>query len=134
MLSIAEQFAALLNAANFDEAAELLAEDCRYHYWEGDYAGRNNVINIYKQNHKHTTDTFDEVQYGSTVELMDGGVCRITFYDKIFLGDKSHEMKSHDDLTIANGLITDIHHKEIPGETEAFMAFWRSTRPAAPLQ
>ena len=128
MLAIAEQFASLLNETRFDEAALLLSEDCQYHYWEGNYAERDNVINIYRQNHKHTSETFDEAQYGSIVEPMDRGMYRITFYDKIRKGDKWHEMKSHDDITIENGLITDIHHKEIPGESEAFMAFWRSTQ------
>jgi hypothetical protein len=131
MLSIAQQFASLLNEVRFDEAAELLVEDCAYHYSEGNYAGRKNVINIYRRNQKYLTDTFEEVKFGSVVEPMDGGRCQITYYDNVRAGDKWHEMKSYDILQFKDGLIADIHNHEIPGESEAFMAFWRSTRPAA---
>ena len=131
MLSLAQQLASLLDETRFEEAAALLAEDCRYHYWEGNYAGRNNVINIYKQNHTHSSELFDEVRYGSIVEPLDGGRFQINFFDNLRLSERWHEMKCYDILQFRDGLISDIEHHDIPGEQEAFMAFWRSNRPAA---
>jgi len=131
MFSVAQQFADLLDDARFEEAAQLLAEDCHYHYSEGNYAGRKNVINIHKHNHKHSSEMFDEVRYGSVVEPMDGRRWRIDLYDKVRIGEKWHEIKSYDVLQFDGDLISDIHHHEIPGQNEAFMAFWRNARAAA---
>src|SRR5437870_1619284 len=125
MLSLAQQFATLLDDTRFDEAAALMAEDCAYHYFEGNYAGRRNVINIYHQNHKASSEMFDEVRYSSEVEPLDTETYKVNLLDKIRVGAKWHEMHSHDILRIKDGLIVDIDHQEIPGEAEAFREFYQ---------
>jgi hypothetical protein len=68
MQKIAEEFAALIDNTRFDEALPLMAEDCEYHYWEGNYSGRENIVNLYRQNHLFGAKMFDEVIYASEVE------------------------------------------------------------------
>src|SRR5690349_1576039 len=90
-ITIAEQFAALLDNNNFDEATNLLAEDCRYKYFEGKYQGSKNIINIYRQNHLQALKIFDELAYTSVVEDLGDGTCMITFTDKIRKAALWHE-------------------------------------------
>lgn len=122
--NIAQNFAALIDGNKYDEAAALLAEECKYQYAEGKYQGRDYVINIYRQNFEQSKKIFDEVTYSSNVKETADGVFKIDFFDKIRKGHKWHDFKSYQIVTVADGLITDIEHHEYSGETELLRAFY----------
>jgi hypothetical protein len=124
--NIAQQFATLVDGTNYEEAAKLLADDCNYQYSEGKYQGRDNIINIYRQNHEQSKKIFDEIVYSSNVEETADGIYKIEFFDKIRKKHAWHEYKCCQIFTVADGLITDIEHHEYPGETELLRAFYRN--------
>jgi hypothetical protein len=124
----AQNFAALIDGTKYDEAAALLAEECTYKYFEGKYQGRDNIINLYRQNHEQSKKIFDEVVYSSNVEETAAGVYKIEFFDKIRKQHKWHDYKCYQIVTVADGLITDIEHHEYPGETELLRAFYNLQR------
>jgi len=126
--SIAQQFAALVDGTNFDEAAALLAEDCAYQYSEGKYQGRDNIINIYRQNHLQSEKIFDERVYSSKVEETAEGTYKIDFIDKIRKGNAWHDFKCYQIVTVEDGKIVAIDHHEYIGETELLRAFYNKQR------
>ena len=119
----AQQFAILLDNNNFDEAARLLAEDCRYKYFEGNYQGPQNIVNLYRQNHFQALKIFDEMVYSSNVEDLGDDSYVINFTDKIRKGALWHEHNCYQILKVKDNLITSIEHCEIRGENEAMRAF-----------
>jgi len=127
-LEIAKEFAAFLDANQYDDASQLLAEDCDYHYSEGSYRGNKNIINIYKQNDLQSKKIFDETTYSSEVEELPDGNYRITFVDKIRKGHKWHEYKCYQLIQCADGRIIHIEHREIPGEMESLRMFYSTSR------
>ncbi len=125
MLTLAQQFAALIDQTRFDEAAELLAEECEYHYWEGNYSGRKNIANIYRQLHGFYLKMFEETIYSSEVEPLNGVACLVHFIDQVRIGDLWHESRFDQLLRFEDGLIVDIQEVQLPGEAEAMHAFFR---------
>ena len=124
-MELAQQFASLIDTSSFDEAAALIAEDCAYHYWEGNYQGRDAIIAIYRQNYLQSRKIFDEINYSSDVEAMGDGTYKITFLDKYRKGHKWHDSRCFQIITIKDNLIVEIQHNEIPGEAEALRTFYR---------
>ena len=128
MLQIAQQFASLIDQAKFDDAKQLLAEDCTYHYFEGSYAGRENIANIYRMHHKFGEQHFDEVRLSSVASDMADGKHRIQFNDLLRLGDRWHSSHSEEILRIEDGLIRHIEHITLPEEGRAMAEFLREAR------
>ncbi|MFI5264704.1 MAG: hypothetical protein ACHQM6_09335 [Candidatus Kapaibacterium sp.] len=123
-LKIATEFAALLDNNEFGEASELLAENCTYHYFEGDYQGRQNIINVYRMNYLQSKRIFDEMSYTSSVEEMAGGTYKIDFVDKIRKGQRWHEYRCYQVVSFSDNHISCIQHSEIPGEIESLRLFF----------
>lgn len=126
--NIAQNFAALVDGANFEEAGQLLAEDCAYQYSEGKYRGRDNIVNVFRQNHQQAMRLFDEIVYSSTVEPLEDGTYKINFTDKLRKKHAWHESHFYQIVTLAGDQIADITHHEIPGEMEASRAFYSKYR------
>ncbi|GEM_PF-3904681 len=127
MLQVAQEFVSLLDEARFDEAAKLLAEDCQYHYWEGNYQGRDMVINIYRQMHKEAQKAFDELKYSSEVEPVDGETYTLHFTDSVRIDNYWHSLRYDSIVRVKDALIQSIEHKEIPGEQRKFQGFLQRT-------
>jgi hypothetical protein len=128
MFQLAQKFASLLDQTKYDELLLLMAEDCEYHYWEGDYVGRENIVNIYRQNHLFGKKMFDEVIYASVVERMEDGVYKIHFTDATRIGERWHENHFDEVIGFKDNVICDIQHIQLPGEAESFREFWQSAR------
>ena len=124
-VEIAKEFARCIDSTLYNEAARLLAEDCTYHYSEGEYQGRDAIINIYKQNNIQSNKIFDGVTYSSEVERMGEDVFKIHFIDDIQKGPGQHRFRSFQIVKIKDSLISEIGHFEIPGEMEALQLFYR---------
>jgi hypothetical protein len=128
MLKIAHEFAALIDAAKFDDAAKFLAEDCTYHYYEGNYAGGENIVNIDRMHHKMGQENFDEIRYSSEAREMPDGKFKIQFNDLLRMGERWHASHNEEILTIEDGLIRHIEHLVQPAEMQAFVQFMQEVR------
>ena len=129
MNNVAESFASFLDQTLFDEAAELMAPDCKYHYWEGDYVGNRNIANLYRHNHSNSGKLFDEVWYSSEVYQMSAEQYLLKFTDHIRVGEKWHDLRFDNIVQVRNGHIIDIRHEELPEEKASFMQFMETSRP-----
>jgi len=127
-LKLVQEFAAFLDNNRYDEASHLLAEDCDYHYFEGNYKGSKNIINIYLQNDLESKKIFDEMTYSSNVEEMSDGNYKINFTDKIRKGHLHHEFHSYQIIKCNSNLIVGIEHCDIPGEIDALRMFYSRAR------
>ena len=127
-LKLAEEFAALLDRNRYDEASQLIANECEYHYSEGNYQGQKNIINIYRLNHLESKKVFDEMSYSSVVEEMPDENFKINFTDKIRKGHKWHEFRSFQIIKFRENQVIDIQHCEIPGEMESLRMFYDRAR------
>ena len=127
MLEIAQQFATLLDEAKFDEAAQLLAPECTYHYFEGNYQGRDTVINIYRMHDKNGSKHFDEARNSSHVVMLPDGRFENILSDMLRIGERWHAVHSKEVLTITDGFISHIEHVQLPEESRAFFEFLRDT-------
>ncbi len=128
-LKLVRECASLLDKSRYDEASQFLAEDCTYHYSEGNYQGRKNIINIYRLNDLQWKKIFDETQYTSAVEETEDGNYRIDFADKIRKGHRWHEYRSFQLIKCNDDRITHIEHSEIPGEMDSLRMFF--SRPGS---
>ena len=127
-LILAREFATLLDNNSYDEASQFIAEDCEYHYWEGSYRGRKNIISIYRLNHRESKKIFDEINYSSEAGEMTDGNYKIDFVDKLRKGHKWHEFRSFQIIKFKENQIAHIEHYEIPGEIESLKMFFDTSR------
>ena len=128
-LKLVQEFASLLDNNRYDEASQLLAEGCTYHYAEGNYQGRKNIIAIYRMNYLQSKKLFDELNYSSAVEETADGNYRIDFTDKIRKGHRWHEYRCFQLIDCHENQITHVEHCEIPGELDSLRMFY--TRPGS---
>lgn len=126
-LQLAQQFATCLENMRLDEATQFLAEDCEYHYWEGNYQGRENIISVYRQNDQQSRKVFDEVIYSSEVEAINEGTYKVNCLDRIRKGHRWHEHRFFEIITFKDNLIIDIQHCAIPGEAESLRLFYNKS-------
>jgi hypothetical protein len=131
MLQIAQEFATLIDQKKFDDAAQLLAEDCTYHYFEGSYSGRNNIANIYRMLQKSGEGDFDEIVVSSEVDELPDGKYRIRFNDLLRIGERWHALHSEEILSIEDGFVRHIEHPAMPEEARALVEFIREVRAEA---
>lgn len=123
-IETAQEFAAHLHHGQYDKAAELLAEDCTYHHnVNGLSHGRHAIIDIYRQSEDTLRKQFAEVELSSRLEQASDGLLEVHFHDKVREGDRWHELKSYDTLTLVDSKIVHIEHRSHTGEEEAFRAF-----------
>ena len=125
MKALAEKFANLLDQNLFDDAQQLMAEDCQYHYFEGDYSGRSNIIAIYRTNHNESRKLFDEITYTSEVVPLTDNSCKVFFYDKFRIANKWHTYRCFQILRFEDDLIVEINHHELPEEMEKMREFYQ---------
>ena len=128
-LKLATEFATSLDNCQFDNASKVRAEHCKYHYSEGNYEGRENIISLYRQNDLLSKKVVDEIIYSSNVEDIGKGDYKINFVDKIRKGHRWHEHRFYEIVTLADNLIINIEHCDIPGEKESLRMFF--SRPSS---
>jgi hypothetical protein len=129
--TIAAQFAAALDAEDYEAAFALLAEHCLYDTGPAVHTNRHAIIESYRANADEARRRFDGVEYLSTVEPAGAGAAVIDFLDRLRLGDQWHEHRCRQRIeTNDRGQITAISHEELPGERAGLAAFEsRAARP-----
>ena len=83
-------FVNLLVPMHFDEAAELISDQCTYSYQDKILAG-SSVINAFKESHEKAVRELDSIEYlsASVKESGPNGII-LSVSDKIALNGKSH--------------------------------------------
>ena len=127
-LRSAQEFARLIDHQSFEEASNLIAEDCNYHYTEGNYQGRKPIISIYRQNYLQSQKIFDELLCSSTVDEVSESTYKINFTDKIRKGPQWHTYHFYEILECKDDLIIDIQNCQISGEDESLRSFFITSR------
>jgi hypothetical protein len=122
-LDIAARFAGALDAEDHEAAARLLDPRCEYEIRGERLRGPSAIIASYSGN-AAAARAFDAIEYSSGVRL-EGAWVVIRFIDRIRHGGRSHEYACEQWLRVAEGLITRIEHRELPGRREALDAFKR---------
>ncbi len=128
MQKIAEEFAALLDQHRYEEAGELMAEGCTYSYHEGNYQGRANVVNMYRQMLKQALTVMTEYKTLTDVEQLSPNMFALCATDILQIGEHHHESRYDEVITIENGLVQSIEFRPIAGEAEKLHEFYRSAR------
>jgi ketosteroid isomerase-like protein len=126
VLSIAAQFAAALDADDFEGAARLLAEDCVYEIAGGGGTGPQAIIASYRSAAEWGRQNLHEVIFHSEVEESGEDWAAIRFTDRVRHGTSTHVYHCRQIVTVSAGKICHIRHAEIPGEREALLAFFRA--------
>ena len=126
-LSIARRFAVALDNDDFDNATELLAVDCTYHIRDEIHRGAGEIIASYRQATEWAHETFDDIEYESEVEPLDGHRFVILFLDRLCHCGQSLDHRCRQILTIDDrAKIIDILHEDLPGESERVEVFFES--------
>jgi hypothetical protein len=123
-MDVAIRLAAHLDALEFEKAGELLAEDCDYQYWEGNYRGRDAIINIYRQMSQQDKETFNEHSTRTTVEQTSPDTFILHGHDTMRIDDLTHESKFDEIVRVTDGMISSIEYKALRGEAEKLREFF----------
>ena len=123
---IARRFAYALDAEDYATAESLLSEQCGYLCRGQAFEGPAEIIALYRDIGDAAVRDFDSIKYESDVSEVSESRALIHFKDHL-----SHQ---HQQLTFeceqlievdANGLITRIEHRDLPGQRESLGKFLR---------
>jgi len=124
-LTIAEKWAAALDADAFEALAAFLTDDCRYHSPGGVLVGPDAIVASYRESSEWAHDTFDEITWDSECAVDDDGRVRITFMDITDHRGEHHVYRCQQLVRFdETGLIDDIEHVSIEEEEQALAAFF----------
>jgi hypothetical protein len=123
---IAARFASALDADDFAAARVLLAPECRYEVRGSVLIGPDAILESYRVASEGGKREFDRLTYASCVIRAEGDSATIEFADHIERAGSSHTFRSHQHLTLANGVIVAIRHEDLPGEREKLAAAFRA--------
>jgi hypothetical protein len=117
--NLGEIFASHIDNARFEEAGELISEDCIYRHENTVHKGRTGIVAMYRELQKGMKPHFDEIKYESEVELID---------DEYRKGDRTHRTRTEEIMKFADGKIVSIEQLSNHGEAMAFRKFFQETR------
>lgn len=133
--SVAERFAAALDADAFEVARPLLAPGCVYEVRGETLVGPDAILRSYAAASRRARRAFDRVAYESAVEATESGAgARVRFVDVLGLGGREHRHTSRQHLTLdaSRASVARIVHEDLPGEREALAAFVAAAAPDGP--
>ncbi len=122
-IEIATQFAQALDHEDYPAATALLSDSCIYHIRGKSHQGPEAIIASYQSNGDQATQNFDSITYGSSVRPSDDDRIIIEFWDQITHRGRTHKHQCEQWVRVDDGLITEIEHKDLPGEVEALKTF-----------
>ena len=123
---VIERFAAALDRDDFDAAAALLRDDCRYESPIGPIIGAQPIIDSYRSASEWARTHLDEIIYESRCRLESADRGIVLFVDHLRHNGRTHSYRCQQIVTVdAAGQITRIEHDELPGEREAVDVFLR---------
>ena len=121
---VAERLANALDHDDYETAASVLADRVRYSIGDEALVGREAVVESYRTASEMAHRLFDRVEYGHSVFATDTpNTFRISYSDKLTLGDESLTHMAEQQVTVADEGVTRIINVELPGEREAVDAF-----------
>lgn len=125
---IIAQWAAALDADDFDAARALLAPDAAYVMRDETLRGADAILGSYRDATRSAHATFDEVRYRSEVVRASGRAATIRFHDELRAGDRWLHHACEQDVELdADGRVARIVHRDLPGERERLIAFLDET-------
>ena len=118
-VEIATIFAKALDAEDFETAWGLLAPDCQYASPDGVAVGPDAIVASYRAHAEWARRNLDEIEYESVIEPGSDGTVRVVYVDRIRKGERRHEYRCRQALTVAplRGIVR-IAHEEIDGERD----------------
>jgi predicted SnoaL-like aldol condensation-catalyzing enzyme len=126
--NLGEIFASHIDNARFEEAGELIAEECVYRHENTVHKGRVGIIAMYRELQKGMKPHFDEINYESEVEVIDGETCKVHYFDEYRKGDRTHRTRTEEIMKFEDGKIISIEQISNHGEAMAFRKFFQETR------
>ena len=121
----AQRFADVLDDRQYDSLSEVLAADCEYVFRDNVVSRVAGIIETYRENTEWGFDIFDAIEFESSVTAETPDTVAVTFVDRLYFQDASHEHRCRQVLTIDEaGRITRIVHVDLDGESEALEAFF----------
>jgi hypothetical protein len=129
MLESAQQFAAALDAEDYEAVRASLAFGCVYDAPHGVLIGPEAIVASYRQNAVAARGRFAKIEYTSEVATAGPAEAVITFIDRVMLRGVWHEHRCRQHVRLgAGGLIEHIRHEELPGERERLQQFEAAAR------
>jgi hypothetical protein len=121
---VVQQFAAALDAEDYETVRASLSARCAYHSPAGLLVGPDAIVTSYRENGASARDRFDNIEYRSAVEPTAEDQAIITFIDRVMLVGAWHEFRCRQRIHLsASDLIDEIMHEEVPGERERLARF-----------
>jgi hypothetical protein len=128
MMNLGGKFAQHIDRGEFDEAGEMISDDCIYRAGDTTHRGRKGIVAMYRELQSGMKPPFDEVTYDSVVDVIDGETCSVHYFDEYRKGNRIHRMRTEEILSFKDGMIVNIEQLSNRGEVEAFRKFWKETR------
>ena len=120
------RFAALLDADDFAGLEPMLAPGCAYETGRGTLTRPSAIVASYREASERARAHFEAVRYDSEVVEAGKGFAVILFRDHLELHRQTHVHRCQQRVTFGNGgTVTQIEHRELPGERERWAAFCR---------
>ena len=127
----------LQNAIRFAQALDdgddgtittaMLCVDCVYTVHDEIHLGADEIIATYVETDKNAKSKLDRVEYQSDVEPTDDGRFAINYLDRLTQSGQTHDHRCQQILTFNDaGLICEILHVDLPGESESLKSFLNS--------
>jgi predicted SnoaL-like aldol condensation-catalyzing enzyme len=126
--NLGEVFASHIDNARYEEAGELISDDCVYRHENTVHKGRKGIVAMYRELQNGMKPHFDEIKYESEVEVIDGETCKVHYFDEYRKGDRTHRIRTEEVLKFADGKIISIEQLSNHGEAMAFRKFFQETR------
>ena len=115
-----------MDSGRYDEAGEILAENCQYSIRDKTLKGRSEIIKSYKDAHKAGESKLDEIVFSSKVEPLYDNSFKLHYLDRLRKSNKWHEHRCEQVIKFENNKITDIVHIDLAGEAEALQEFFKA--------
>ncbi|MEL6342013.1 MAG: hypothetical protein AAFV53_02695 [Myxococcota bacterium] len=124
--ALAEAFANSLDHGALDRARMLLTSGCVYQLRSKRFTGPDAILHAYQDSIDRAKNTFDAVDFHSTVAEVHDREIRLDVADRIRHAGQTHTYHSRQRLWFnGSGRIWRIAHEDRPGEADALRAFLR---------
>jgi hypothetical protein len=122
-IEIAARFAQTLDHEDYPAATALLSDSCVYQIRGNTHKAPEAIIATYQSNGDQATQNFDSITYGSSIRPSNDDRIIIEFWDQITHRGRTHKHQCEQWVRVESGLITEIEHRDLPGEVEALKEF-----------
>jgi hypothetical protein len=127
-IELGRQFAAALDASDFDRVKAFIAVDCRYSRpGQETLVGPAAIVASYRESDARARRDFDVLGYRSDLEPDPAGGIRLNFFDDLGCGGATHTFRCAQ-IVYFDGtrMIKRIELAELPGERERLSEFCTS--------